>query len=147
MRRIKLNNRVSFPEVLNLNRFLDREDSKGSSPTTDAELAAESSTSEASSESATTHLHGEQMDAIDSSATAAGVPADSPEVDAMEANGANTTTKTSNYKDKDALHAENIEKQIEEALKDGPHVYELYAILLHGGSALGGHYYAYIKVQ
>jgi ubiquitin carboxyl-terminal hydrolase 47 len=24
-------------------------------------------------------------------------------------------------------------------------VYELYAVLIHSGSALGGHYYAYIK--
>uniref|UniRef100_A0AAV1US23 Ubiquitin carboxyl-terminal hydrolase 47 n=1 Tax=Peronospora matthiolae TaxID=2874970 RepID=A0AAV1US23_9STRA len=27
----------------------------------------------------------------------------------------------------------------------GPHVYELYSVLIHSGSALGGHYYAYIK--
>eukprot|EP00644_Phytophthora_capsici_P011176 jgi/Phyca11/545551/estExt2_Genewise1Plus.C_PHYCAscaffold_180225 len=26
-----------------------------------------------------------------------------------------------------------------------PHVYELYSVLIHSGSALGGHYYAYIK--
>ncbi|KAI9911423.1 hypothetical protein PsorP6_009220 [Peronosclerospora sorghi] len=29
--------------------------------------------------------------------------------------------------------------------RSGPHVYELYSILIHSGSALGGHYYAYIK--
>lgn len=29
--------------------------------------------------------------------------------------------------------------------RSGPHVYELYSILVHSGSALGGHYYAYIK--
>eukprot|EP01129_Flabellula_baltica_P012412 TRINITY_DN5607_c0_g1_i1.p1 TRINITY_DN5607_c0_g1~~TRINITY_DN5607_c0_g1_i1.p1 ORF type:complete len:1164 (+),score=303.45 TRINITY_DN5607_c0_g1_i1:400-3891(+) len=34
---------------------------------------------------------------------------------------------------------------IEEALTHGPYVYELYSVLIHGGSALGGHYYAYIK--
>ena len=27
-----------------------------------------------------------------------------------------------------------------------PYVYELFAVLVHSGSALGGHYYAYIKV-
>ncbi len=27
----------------------------------------------------------------------------------------------------------------------GPNLYELYAVLLHSGGALGGHYYAYIK--
>eukprot|EP01118_Nematostelium_gracile_P007705 TRINITY_DN2517_c0_g1_i1.p1 TRINITY_DN2517_c0_g1~~TRINITY_DN2517_c0_g1_i1.p1 ORF type:complete len:610 (+),score=142.53 TRINITY_DN2517_c0_g1_i1:98-1927(+) len=30
-------------------------------------------------------------------------------------------------------------------LKNGPNVYELYSVLIHRGSALGGHYYAYIK--
>lgn len=29
---------------------------------------------------------------------------------------------------------------------EGEHVYELYSILIHSGSASGGHYYAYIKV-
>lgn len=27
----------------------------------------------------------------------------------------------------------------------GPHVYELYAVLVHSGSAMGGHYYAYMR--
>jgi len=35
--------------------------------------------------------------------------------------------------------------QILEYLKQGDLVYELYAVLVHSGSALGGHYYAYIK--
>jgi hypothetical protein len=34
---------------------------------------------------------------------------------------------------------------IEKYLKDGPLVYELYAILIHSGSAYGGHYYVYIN--
>ena len=27
----------------------------------------------------------------------------------------------------------------------GPYVYELFSIMIHAGSAAGGHYYAYIK--
>lgn len=27
----------------------------------------------------------------------------------------------------------------------GPHVYELFSVLVHQGGAFGGHYYAYIK--
>jgi len=34
---------------------------------------------------------------------------------------------------------------ISEYLEQGPHVYELYSVLVHSGSAFGGHYYAYIK--
>lgn len=35
--------------------------------------------------------------------------------------------------------------QVLEYLKQGDLVYELYAVLVHSGSAIGGHYYAYIK--
>lgn len=30
-------------------------------------------------------------------------------------------------------------------LPNGPYVYELFSIMVHAGSASGGHYYAYIK--
>uniref|UniRef100_A0A0N5ASV0 Ubiquitin carboxyl-terminal hydrolase 47 n=1 Tax=Syphacia muris TaxID=451379 RepID=A0A0N5ASV0_9BILA len=37
-------------------------------------------------------------------------------------------------------------KEVEELLKkDGPYVYELFSVMVHQGSATGGHYYAYIK--
>lgn len=29
--------------------------------------------------------------------------------------------------------------------ESGPYMYELFAIMIHSGSASGGHYYAYIK--
>ena len=38
-----------------------------------------------------------------------------------------------------------IKQDIENALKEGPNVYELYSVLVHRGSATGGHYYVYIK--
>jgi len=41
--------------------------------------------------------------------------------------------------------AEKREQVLQEALTNGPYVYELFSILIHGGSALGGHYFAYIK--
>ncbi len=37
------------------------------------------------------------------------------------------------------------ESEIQTLLAKGPYVYELYSVLIHRGSALGGHYYAYIK--
>lgn len=41
------------------------------------------------------------------------------------------------------------EDSTEDSLKlvreKGPWVYELFAVLIHSGSALGGHYYAHIK--
>lgn len=32
-----------------------------------------------------------------------------------------------------------------EYLKQGEYIYELYSILIHSGSSMGGHYYAYIR--
>lgn len=29
--------------------------------------------------------------------------------------------------------------------EEGPYIYELFSIMIHSGSASGGHYYAYIK--
>lgn len=39
----------------------------------------------------------------------------------------------------------DTEGQVLEYLKQGDLVYELYSVLVHSGSAMGGHYYAYIK--
>lgn len=41
-------------------------------------------------------------------------------------------------------HHEN-EKNRRHGLPKGPYVYELFSIMIHSGSASGGHYYAYIK--
>jgi len=32
-----------------------------------------------------------------------------------------------------------------EYLKQGDYIYELFSILIHAGSAFGGHYYAYVR--
>jgi ubiquitin carboxyl-terminal hydrolase 47 len=39
----------------------------------------------------------------------------------------------------------NGEEDIENGLKNGPYVYELFSAIIHRGSALGGHHFAYIK--
>ncbi len=43
------------------------------------------------------------------------------------------------------LDPEAIEGEINSALQHGKNVYELYSIVIHSGTANGGHYYAYIK--
>jgi ubiquitin C-terminal hydrolase len=35
--------------------------------------------------------------------------------------------------------------KVDEYLKQGEQVYELYSIVVHSGTATSGHYYAYIK--
>ena len=44
-----------------------------------------------------------------------------------------------------AQESVNLKSQVEEYLEQGEFVYELYSIMIHSGSAFGGHYYAYIK--
>ncbi|CDW83714.1 ubiquitin carboxyl-terminal hydrolase family protein [Stylonychia lemnae] len=39
----------------------------------------------------------------------------------------------------------DTDNQLLEFLKQGDFVYELYSVLIHSGSAMGGHYYCYIK--
>lgn len=44
---------------------------------------------------------------------------------------------------------ENADRQdqIDKALRNGPLVYELFSVLIHRGSAMGGHYYGYVRVS
>jgi len=43
------------------------------------------------------------------------------------------------------LNKGNIQEEISSAFKNGENVYELYSIVIHSGTANGGHYFAYIK--
>mmetsp|Transcript_1062 Transcript_1062/g.950 ORF Transcript_1062/g.950 Transcript_1062/m.950 type:complete len:185 (+) Transcript_1062:337-891(+) len=53
--------------------------------------------------------------------------------------------KAEEAKKKFEQQAKERKDKIEEYLKDGPLVYELYSILIHSGGAYGGHYYAFIR--
>uniref|UniRef100_A0A8C4QAX2 Ubiquitin carboxyl-terminal hydrolase 47 n=1 Tax=Eptatretus burgeri TaxID=7764 RepID=A0A8C4QAX2_EPTBU len=100
MHRIKLNDRMTFPEMLDLNSFIDApEEEKCCQADSCADSGAENEGS----------CHSDQMN-----------------------------TDFSGY---DAVD-EGID--LENATL-GPWVYELFSIMVHSGSAAGGHYYAYIK--
>ena len=43
------------------------------------------------------------------------------------------------------LHREERQRRIRDCLESGEHVYELFSVMVHSGFAQGGHYYAYIK--
>jgi len=97
LNRVKLDDRVTFPEILDLNQFI--EGGKKKQPAPGSEEGGE--------------VEGED--------------------------------------DKDTFCSDSEQGQrkrqrdIEKALQNGPYAYELFSILVHRGSALGGHYYAYIK--
>ncbi|XP_037069812.1 ubiquitin carboxyl-terminal hydrolase 47-like isoform X2 [Pollicipes pollicipes] len=114
LHRIKLNDRVSFPEILNLNSFVERVPAADGgdgcrcddTSTTDSGAVLEDDT----------HLPvaaegdvGQEDEGIDCST--------------------DSETRANNWRN---------------AVR-GPYEYELFSIMIHAGSASGGHYYAYIK--
>lgn len=127
MHRIKLNDKVTFPEILDLNQFL-RSESDTESPSDDAdttdsgsaldEEAAVTSTSSGPGSSRQTNGPCEDMGSDDEGIDVGG--------------GSNADA---------AANARNLKR----AASTGPYMYELFSIMVHSGSASGGHYYAFIK--
>lgn len=112
MSRFKLSNTVSFPEVLNVEKYLNETAKSTTGATTT------STTSTTTTPSTTPNL-GESSGA-----------------DEAAADVSSSTVEMSSE------HLDEIEK----AHQPDPSLdYELFSIMIHSGSATGGHYYAYIK--
>ncbi|CAH1998952.1 unnamed protein product [Acanthoscelides obtectus] len=119
MHRIKLNDKVVFSEILNLNSFIinHRVDTDPTEERESIVKCDDCSTTDSGS------ADDESCQGTDASSTANGHDncADSDE---------GIDVSSGNNHDEDAK---------------GPYVYELFSIMIHSGSASGGHYYAYIK--
>ncbi|OMJ69120.1 hypothetical protein SteCoe_33242 [Stentor coeruleus] len=135
LQRIKLNDRVSFPQVLNANNFLEFQEK--------------------------IHIVTETLE-VEKTMPLPDLKFQAPEGLVMKTHS--TSSYESLYEDKDKrplvpdkiIHnrilteqTEKRKKQQQELIelykKDGEYVYELFSIMIHSGSAMGGHYYAYIK--
>ena len=131
-KRIKINDKVSFEEIMNLNYLLNN------SPTT-TQMDLDESPKETipffDINLSRCNFHYKEVSKKEYLQTPSGkqnLPMD------MHAK--------KKYKEKKFLKKQEERTQkIEEYLKQGPYVYELYSIMIHSGSAWGGHYYAYIK--
>ncbi|XP_060519421.1 ubiquitin carboxyl-terminal hydrolase 47 [Cylas formicarius] len=123
MHRIKLNDKVVFPEKLNLNTFITATARADDEPPPDEREAVvkcdECSTADSGS------ADDESCQGTDMSSTINGQDDNCGDSD----EGIDVSSGTN--------HRENDAK--------GPYVYELFSIMIHSGSASGGHYYAYIK--
>ncbi|XP_066151071.1 ubiquitin carboxyl-terminal hydrolase 47 [Euwallacea fornicatus] len=122
MHRIKLNDKVVFPEKLNLNSFIPPSRNK----------AEYNNLGE-----------GESLTKCDDSSTA-----DSGSADDESCQGTDLSSTVNGHDDNCADSDEGIDvssgtNHVNE--QKGPYVYELFSIMIHSGSASGGHYYAYIK--
>ncbi|GAB6023955.1 Ubiquitin carboxyl-terminal hydrolase 47 [Chamberlinius hualienensis] len=135
LHRIKLNDKVTFPEILNLNCLMKSE----------AETLAETNDDASTTDSGS---------ALDEDRTC------------QSANPANSQTNNSspcscnNQEDDEGIEVESTAGSIQNShevsanernwknslsLEKGQYLYELFSIMVHSGSANGGHYYAYIK--
>lgn len=59
-------------------------------------------------------------------------------------NGPSTSSCNSHH-DNEKNRAALLGNMVGNMLRKGPYIYELFSIMIHSGSASGGHYYAYIK--
>jgi ubiquitin carboxyl-terminal hydrolase 47 len=121
--RIKLNNRVPFAFVLDMNPYKAKE--------AGAQAAGDEQEQEGNG-AAATGSGDETVGGAQEGVTGAGagdglLPSRTPSTAACLLMDDSPTA---------------LRKLVEER---GPHIYELFSVLVHSGSAMGGHYYAYIK--
>ncbi|XP_076286396.1 ubiquitin specific protease 47 isoform X2 [Lasioglossum baleicum] len=137
-RRVKLNDKVTFPNVLNLNQFI--------LPTTNEESTiSEKNTNLAKSDDSSTIDFGTLDDDYtscenslsNSNHTKNNDPDEDDEGVDVLSNGPTSSNCTEHNYENDKNRDNNA--------VEGPYNYELFSIMIHSGSASGGHYYAYIK--
>lgn len=134
--RIKLNDRVTFPQTLNLNGFVSS-GAGGTGPSDAMSLGQESVESAIKFDDCSTTDSGSAL-----------------EEDAVQFNHQNNVSMTEESQEDD----EGIDMSVNgdckslmsnststDSATSGPYLYDLFSIMIHSGSASGGHYYAYIR--
>ena len=121
-----MNDLVTFPNVLNLNGFLEDSDTKQTTTTSPKRKLADESP-----------VSGEPME-ID-------LVTSFPFSSSHNLKNNEDTQDEQEQAQNHTINNNNNNKKEEEDSAKGPYQYELYSVLIHRGSALGGHYYAYIK--
>ncbi|XP_026465548.1 ubiquitin carboxyl-terminal hydrolase 47-like isoform X2 [Ctenocephalides felis] len=136
LHRIKLNDKVTFPEVLNLNNFILSDQPIIERPDEEAENE---------SNALKQNLNMSIVD--DTSTTDSGLDYDKDSMLHGVTNGSDNQdydegigmSMSTNSGGTNQLPQNSCDQP------EGPYVYELFSIMIHSGSASGGHYYAYIK--
>lgn len=134
--------RVTFPPTLNLNSFIKETDATTTSGAFTRTNSSPNNCDTTSSE------HGSVESAIkcdDCSTTDSGSILEE-EVGAASLSSMNHKSDMDGQEDDEGIDmSSNIESKSILANEPGPYNYELFSIMIHSGSASGGHYYAYIK--
>ena len=137
MNRIKLNDKVTFPQKLDLSRFASGEGGhsvKGDEQEVHDAVAGGSSPSTASASTPPGLDHTGDCSRTHDIASSE----NPPEVE--------VASESSELKLKDADPEASVsDDSASSQTNNSPYVYELFSIMVHSGSAVGGHYYAYIR--
>ncbi|XP_018335481.1 ubiquitin carboxyl-terminal hydrolase 47 [Agrilus planipennis] len=133
MHRIKLNDKVVFKEILNLNSFIANSDLD--SLCDNGEAMEEKETIVKCDDSSTTDS-GSALDDDSCHGTDVSCTVNGPDNNCQEEDEGIDVSSGGNNQE--------IGKACNPEVK-GPYIYELFSIMIHSGSASGGHYYAYIK--
>lgn len=162
--RIKLNDKVTFPQTLNLNNFVNAvptDSPIGATPeivTTNGHngTAATTTTNGGQSQMETAENFMKTCDECSTTDSGSALEEDS----AFQNGGGGTSVSSTTTTPNDQFMAQDDDEGIDMELNGGgsssspsvnnfnapgPYIYELFAIMIHSGSASGGHYYAYIK--
>ncbi|XP_024942209.1 ubiquitin carboxyl-terminal hydrolase 47 isoform X2 [Cephus cinctus] len=136
--RIKLNDKVTFPDILNLNSFIasaSNQESPGGEEDVGLGVKCDDSST---TDSGTLD---DECPPCDNSMSNSNY-SNNHDQDDDEGIDVSNTPSTSNC----SVHNhENEKNRGNRAVGKGPYQYELFSIMIHSGSASGGHYYAYIK--
>ncbi|KRT83230.1 Peptidase [Oryctes borbonicus] len=130
MHRIKLNDKVVFPEILNLNSFVPAQKNVRVEDMAEDRENMASKCDDCSTTDSGSALDDESCQGTDISSTVNGQDENCPDDD----EGIDMSSGNHHENDKNRMHEPK-----------GPYTYELFSIMIHSGSASGGHYYAYIK--
>lgn len=145
--------RVTFPEMLNLNSFISTADLESPVPSTSTSAATANTipgniatngfnvATSTNDDCSTTDSGSAMEEDLCCSGTATTASSSQHENDMNDDDeGIDMSTSTDHR-----INSSNA--SVEQRIKhdNGPYLYELFAIMIHSGSASGGHYYAYIK--
>ncbi|XP_036142205.1 ubiquitin carboxyl-terminal hydrolase 47 isoform X2 [Monomorium pharaonis] len=135
--RIKLNDKVTFPDILNLNSFISSTSQESPSGEEDIGLGIKCDDSSTTDSGTLDDDCAPCDNSLSNSNHSASHDQDDDEGIDMS-NGPSTSNCTTH-------NHENEKNRGTYMLGKGPYMYELFSIMIHSGSASGGHYYAYIK--
>jgi ubiquitin carboxyl-terminal hydrolase 47 len=129
LNRIKLNDKVTFPQQFNLNGFITEHATKPNDITSIGSVESAVKSDDCSTTDSVLDEDGSQCNQNHYQESTQDYPDEGID---MSVNG-------------DCKSLMSNSTSIDSASHSGPYVYDLFAIMIHSGSASGGHYYAYIK--